>query len=81
MQRRTDKSSAWLVASICVAALLGTWASYFSVYAVLPSGTPLAHWGLLMLALGSTAGLVITLERVVDSLPARSRRQAPPETT
>jgi hypothetical protein len=55
----------WFVGTICTAALLGTWASFFAVYSVLPQGTPLAHCGLFMLALGSTAGLIITLEKIV----------------
>jgi hypothetical protein len=64
----------WFVATICVVALFVTWASYFAVYEVLPAGTPLAHWGLLMLALGSTAGLIVTLEH---ALPARLAARFP----
>jgi hypothetical protein len=60
LERRT-----WFVATICVVALLATWACLFVVYEVLPHGTPLAHCGLFALALGSTAGLIITLERLV----------------
>jgi hypothetical protein len=60
LERRT-----WFVATICVVALLATWASLSVVYEVLPHGTPLAHCGLFALALGSTAGLIITLERLV----------------
>jgi hypothetical protein len=46
-------------------ALLGTWICYFAVYDVLPSRTPAAHWGLLILALGSTMGLILVFERAL----------------
>jgi hypothetical protein len=75
MEVSTREASPWLVGSICIAALLGTWASYFTVYAVLPHGTPLAHWGLFLLALGSTAGLIVTLEKGVHALMAKRPAQ------
>jgi hypothetical protein len=69
IQKRT-----WFVATICIVALFVTWAAYFAVYDALPNGTPLAHWGLFVLALGSTAGLLITLEH---ALPGRLAARFP----
>ena len=51
MEGRARATRPWVMGSICIVALLATWASYFAVYAVLPQGTPLAHWGLFLLAL------------------------------
>ena len=80
MEAATRAPSPWLAGSICIVALLATWASYFAVYAVLPHGTPLAHWGLFLLALGSTAGLIVTLERIVQAPPGARTVRDPRET-
>jgi hypothetical protein len=64
----------WWVGTLCGLALLVTWVCYFAVYNVLPAQTPAAHWGLLVLALGSTLGLILVFERAFK--PWVSRRRA-----
>ncbi len=65
MERKPLERRVWFVAMNCVVALLVTWWSFWVVFEAIPPGHTAAFWGLQVLALGSTAGLIFVLERAL----------------
>ncbi len=71
MEQKPLERRRWFVAMNCVIALLLTWLSFWVVFEAIPKGRTGAFWGLQVLALGSTAGLILVLEKVLPPVLTR----------